>query len=147
MPERGRYGGFCLSTPLHAPRSPITYTVVDRCIQQYVSYSITCVGTEFVPVSCRDFHFFTILRHPGKRAIRPQEANAQRSPLAELGTAPVIRRGQTRADVWVGRGATARPREAEWSSRLAAVFWMYYNKNIFKDPNDYYDVTSGLYYI
>ena len=43
MPERGRYGGFCLSTPLHAPRSPSTYTAVD--VQQYVSYSSTCVGT------------------------------------------------------------------------------------------------------
>ena len=29
MPERGRHGGFCLSTPLDAPRSPSTYTAVD----------------------------------------------------------------------------------------------------------------------
>ena len=83
----------------------------------------------------------------GGEQTRPREGASPRSPLAELGTAPVMRRGQRRAAVWVGRGATARPREAEWSSRLAAVFWMYYNKNIFKDPNDYYDVTSGLYYI
>ena len=26
------------------------------------------------------------------------------------------------------------PREAEWSLGVAAVFWVYYNKNIFKDP-------------
>ena len=56
----------------------------------------------------------------GERAILPREVNVQRSPLAELGTAPVIRRGQRRAAVWVGLGATARPREAR-SSRLAAV--------------------------
>ena len=28
MPERGRHGGFCLSTPLDAPRSPSTSTTV-----------------------------------------------------------------------------------------------------------------------
>ena len=111
MLERGRYGGFCLSTPLHGPRSPSTYTAVDV-------YSSTYHSAEhaLVQVRYRDFHFFTILRHPGERAIRPREANVQRSPLAELGTAPVMRRGQRRAAVWVGRGATARPREAEWSS-------------------------------
>ena len=54
MPERGRYGGFCLSAPLHAPRSPSTYTAVDVQQHQYVSYRITCVGTELVLVSCRD---------------------------------------------------------------------------------------------
>ena len=26
-----------------------------------------------------------------------------------------------------------------------SCFWVCYNKNIFKDPNDYYDVTSVLY--
>ena len=29
IPERGRHGGFFLSTPLDAPRSPSTYTAVD----------------------------------------------------------------------------------------------------------------------
>ena len=47
--------------------------------------------------------------------------------------------------MWGGRGATARPWDAEWSLGLAAVFWVCYNENIFKDPNDYYDVTSVLY--
>ena len=35
MLERGRYGGFCLSTPLHAPRSPSTYTAVDAYSGRY----------------------------------------------------------------------------------------------------------------
>ena len=48
--------------------------------------------------------------------------------------------------MWGGRGATARPREAEWSSGLAAVFWVCYNKNIFKDPNDYYDYDASVLY-
>ena len=72
-------------------------------------------------------------------------AQYRRSPLAELGTAPVIRRGQRRAAVWVGRGATARPRKAEWSSRLAAVFWVRHNQSIFKDPNGH-NTTSQAYY-
>ena len=81
---------------------------------------------------------------PGSEQTRPREGASLRSPLAELGTAPVMRRGQRRAAVWVGRGATARPREAEWSSRHTAVFWVCsYNKIMFKDPND--DDVSVLY--
>ena len=33
---------------------------------------------------------------------------------------------QRRNAVWERRGATARPREAKWSSGVAAVFWVYY---------------------
>ena len=77
---------------------------------------------------------------PGSEQTRPREAKVKRPPLAELGTAPVMRRGQKRAAVWVGCGATAGPREAEQSSRLAAVFWVCYNINTFKGSNDY-DVT------
>ena len=75
---------------------------------------------------------------PGSEQTRPREAKVKRPPLAELGTAPVMCRGQKRAAVSVGRGATARPREAEWSSRVAAVLWGCYNKNIFKDPFGHY---------
>ena len=60
-------------------------------------------------------------------------AQYRRSPLAELGTAPVHSPARHRAAVWVGRGATPTPREAEWSSRVAPVFWGCYNQNIFKD--------------
>ena len=74
---------------------------------------------------------------PGSEQTRPGEGASPRSPLAELGTAPVMRRGQRRAAVWAGRGATARSREAEWRSGVAAVFWVCCNKNIFKDPSDY----------
>ena len=80
---------------------------------------------------------------------RPREGASPRSPVAELGTAPVMRRGQRRAAVWVGRAATARPREAEWSSRLAGVFLGCCNKNIFKDPfghpYDDYHYQGALY--
>ena len=61
-------------------------------------------------------------------------AQYRRSPLAELGTAPVHSPARHRAAVWVGRGATPTPREAEWSSRVAPVFWGCYNQSIFKDP-------------
>ena len=69
---------------------------------------------------------------PGSEQTRPREGASPRSPLAELGTAPVMRRGQRRADVWVGRCATARSREAVWRSGVAAVFWVCYNENISK---------------
>ena len=61
-------------------------------------------------------------------------AQYRRPLLTDLSTAPVMRRAQRRTAVWEGRGATARPREAKWSSGVAGVFWVYYNKNIFKDP-------------
>ena len=40
---------------------------------------------------------------------------------------------QRRTAVWEGRGATARPWEAKWSSRIAAVFWVYCNKSVLKN--------------
>ena len=159
-PERGQSGAFCLYMPLQAPRSPNTYS---RCVQQYQyeSYSSTCVGTEFALVSCRDvqhstcvgtpevqcwdFHFFSILRHPGG-ASDPSPGNPLDDPRsARWSSKPVPSSSPQRAAVWGGRGAMARPREATWSSGVAAVFWACYNENIFKDPNDYHDVTSALY--
>ena len=69
-PERGRYGGFCLSTPLHAPRSSSTYTAVDVYSSTYHTAARTCVGTEFVPVSCRDVqqHNMCHMWYPSYRA-------------------------------------------------------------------------------
>ena len=65
MPETGegiadnaiyRAGPVWRFLPLHAsPRPPLAeYVHSSRCVQQYVSYSRTCVGTDFFPVSCRD---------------------------------------------------------------------------------------------
>ena len=53
----------------------------------------------------------TTLRHPVEQA-RPLEGASPRSPLAKLGTAPVHSPARHRYAVWVGRGATATPREA-----------------------------------
>ena len=52
-------------------------------------------------------------------------AQKRRPPLAELGTALVMRRAQRKVVVWVGRGGTARPWEAKWSLGVAAVFLVY----------------------
>ena len=47
--------------------------------------------------------------------------------------------------MWDVRGATARPWEAKWrESQL--FFGCVITKIFFKDPNDYYDVTSVLYH-
>ena len=48
-------------------------------------------------------------------------AQYRRPLLTDLSTAPVMRRAQRRTAVWEGRGATARPREAKWSSGVAGV--------------------------
>ena len=121
MPERGRYGGFCLSTPLHAPRSPSTYTAVD--VQQYVSYSSTCVGTG--KHSAGISIFVTIIRHPGERRIRPRESLST-PPARRVGHGrPLFRRGLIGLLCGVGV-ESPRPREAEWSSGLPAVFWVCY---------------------
>ena len=80
---------------------------------------------------------------PESEQTRSREDASPQSPLAELGTAPLMRRGQRRAAVWVGRGATARLREAEWSSGVATVFGVYYNKNYFNDPFGHHDHYRG----
>ena len=41
-------------------------------------------------------------------------------------SAPVRSSANRRAVAWEGRRATARPREAKWSSVVASVFLMYY---------------------
>ena len=47
------------------------------------------------------------------------------------------------AAVWVGRDATVRPREAEWSSRLTAVFGCVITKYVFKDPLGHHHYYRG----
>ena len=48
--------------------------------------------------------------------------------------------------MWEGRGATARPREAERSSGVAAVFGVYYN-NYFSKTNLDMTFTNEEHYI
>ena len=77
-----------------------------------------------------DFHVFAIIRHSGERVDpspgSPRSPSRSSSPFLSLASHSVA--------VWEGRGATVRPREAEWGSGVAAVFWVYYYKNIIKDP-------------
>ena len=146
----GIYGVFCLFTPLHAPRSHIHSS---RCVQQYISYSSTymrwyrvcscivhgCTATQhaLVPklqLPVLGFPFFYD-SPPSRGASDPspgEPLDAPRSPRCS--SEPVLSLSPQRAAVWGGRGATARPREAKWSSGVAAVSWVCYNKNIFKDP-------------
>ena len=50
-----RAGPVWRSLPLHtSPRPALAEYVHSSCVQQNVSHSSTCVGTEFVPVPCRD---------------------------------------------------------------------------------------------
>ena len=45
----------------------------------------------------------------------------------------------------MGRGGTAKPPEAEWSSGVAAFLGGYYDQDIFKDPKKRHDHLSVLY--
>ena len=115
-------------------------------LQQY-SRADALIETEF---SCCDTGISKFLRFsatPGSEQTRPREGTSPRSPLIELGTAPVVRWGQRRAAVWDGHGATARPWEAKWRSGVAAVFWVCYNKHIVEDPFGHHHYYLGaLYY-
>ena len=46
----------------------------------------------------------------------------------------------------MGRGGTARPPEAEWSSGVASFLGGYYNQNIFKDPKKRHDHDVSVFY-
>ena len=146
MPELGRYGGFSLSTPLHGPRSPSTHTAV--AVQQYISYSSTCVGTEFDPAPCRDVHQYmrwytgTVLGFCFSYDSPPSLGGSDPSPREPLDTPhsprwslnPFISPSPQRAVVWGGRGVTVRPRQAGCNTGFATVSWVCYDKNVFKEP-------------
>ena len=56
----------------------------------------------------------------------------RRSP--SLAATPVLAPGIARAAVWVGLGAVARSRGIGWRSGLAAVFGVYYNRHVLREP-------------
>ena len=51
-----------------------------------------------------------------------------------LAATPVLSPGIARAAVFVGLGTVARSWGIGWRSELAAVFGVYYNRHVFKDP-------------
>ena len=111
-----------------------------------MSLRIGAAPAVFVPVSVV-LGFPLLSDHPPSRgASDPSTGGHFHTPRSpNRSSAPVLSPGRHRVALWDGRGATSRPREVKWSSRLAAVFWECYNHSIFKDPNDYYDVKSVLY--
>ena len=66
------------------------------------------------------------------RDILFARSDAPRSP--RWSSPPVLSPSRERAVVWGERGATARPREAKWSSGVAAILGVYYNRHVFRDP-------------
>ena len=57
---------------------------------------------------------------PRSEETIPREAPARRVVYRR----PLFSPANGRAVVWEGRGATARPREAKWSSGVATAFWV-----------------------
>ena len=79
----------------------------------------------------------------GKRAVPGRAISAL--PHRQGGApTPVLSSARRSAAVRMGRGGTARPPEAEWSSGAAAFLGGCYNQDIFKDPRERHDHLSVL---
>ena len=147
--ERGRYGGFCLSTPLHAPRSPSTYTAVDVYSSTYHTAEHALVQTFFLCRAGMDVQQHmrwcsgTVLGVPffnyyppsrGASDPSPGEAlDAPRSPSRS--SAPVLSPGPPRAAVgraWSHREAAGG--QVELGSRSYFLGIVCYTPHILKDP-------------
>ena len=48
--------------------------------------------------------------------------------------------------MWVGLGTVARSRGIGWRSGLVAVFGVYYNRHVFRDPFGHYYYYYYYYY-
>ena len=104
-------------TPLYVPVSPVARSATYKpCPVALVPDST--VGCSQPPARNLDLSSREQAQGPWVGFIYLDRlfAQSRRSPLAELGTAPVHSPARHRAAVWVGRGATATAREAEWSS-------------------------------
>ena len=58
-------------------------------------------------------------------ALPPRRGGAPTSVLSPARRSAAVR---------MGRGGTARPPDAEWSSAVAAFWGWWYNQDIFEDP-------------
>ena len=77
---------------------------------------------------------------------RLREGNFENRRSPSLAATPVLSPGIARAAVWVGLGAVARSRGIGWRSGLEAVFGVYCNRHVFRDPfGHYYCYRGGLY--
>ena len=105
--------------PIHPPTMYYSSTAVCTAA------SSTCVGIYLRFILCRAGVFiFYDSPPPRERATRPREGASPHPPLAESVIGAHSFAMAQRAAVWGGCGATAKPREAEWSSGVAAVFWV-----------------------
>ena len=150
LPERGRYGGFCLSTSLQPPRSPSTCTAVDveqyvRIIQEYMRWYrvCSCVVQGMDVQQHMRWCSGTVLGVPfcnyyppsrGASDPSPGEAlDAPRSPSRS--SAPVLSPGPPRAAVgraWSHREAAGG--QVELGSRSYFLGIVCYTPHILKDP-------------
>ena len=119
---------------------PRTNLPTHGVLQHYSSilgpYSRTCMRRtcRVSPCFVQGFPFFNDSLPP-RGASDPSPGgpfHAPRSPNRSW--APVLSPECPRAAVWWGHSANPRPSEAEWSTGFAAIFWVCYNRHVFKDP-------------
>ena len=73
----------------------------------------------------------------GAKESRPREGDFHAPPSPRWGTDARSSPARRSAAVRMGRGGTARPPEAEWSSGVAAILGGgCYNQDIYKDPEE-----------
>ena len=90
-------------------------TAGHACVDDMPSSSLCRAG---IPI------FLRFYATPGSERPVPGNVTFQGPRSPSRSSAPVLLPAPQRAAVWGGRGATARPREAKWSSGVAAVFWV-----------------------
>ena len=73
-PRRNGHTHLPIHPPMYYSSTAVCTAASSKCVRIYL---------RFILLSCWDFHFFTILLHPGERASRPREGVSPRPPLAE----------------------------------------------------------------
>ena len=106
---------------------PRTNLPTHGVLQHYSRYwghtaGHACVGhAEFLPVSCRDFHFLTIPCHPEERAIRPREGLST-PPARPTGHGRPFFRRNVRGLLYGGGIAPTRDRRRPSGARDSQLF-------------------------
>ena len=92
------------------------------------------LGGKCLRICCESLRWRGSAPFPGRERSVPGRArlHAPRSP--SRASAAILSPGTPRADVWGGRGTVVVQRGVGWRSGIASVYWVYYNRHVFKDP-------------
>ena len=121
--------------PPTEPQTSRTNLPTHDVLQQYCStYSRTCVGTWRVYPLCRAeiSIFLRFSATPGSERPIPERPPLHATNSPNRASAATLSPETPRGVLWGGRGAVVAPRGVGWRSGLASVFWVCYNRHVFK---------------